>query len=283
MTHQLPLVSVCIPVYNTKKYIVETIHSVVVQGYPNLEIIVQDNASTDGTWQIVQKLATKYPEMSIEKNDHNVGMAPNWNLAINRAKGDYVMLLSADDLLEPGFLKQCIDIFKDLEVDVVTTNFSFINQNGKIPPQRLVDQQIYEKFSKVILLRNPFSINFTLFSKQTVQDLKRNNLFFSNVFYTCDYDLWYRLSFAGKKLFFVDEPLGIYRLHENNLSKNEKRMWRQAVLVIMRHSEALKDELKPLGFWLILLRFNWRLFKDSIRKNRFDGRLFRVLFGALWK
>ena len=98
------MVSVCIPVYNGSLFIEETINSVLCQDYRNLEIVVQDNASTDGTWDLLQLIAFKHSQLSIARNETNVGMAPNWNLCINRAKGDYLMLLSADDLLEKGFL-----------------------------------------------------------------------------------------------------------------------------------------------------------------------------------
>jgi glycosyltransferase involved in cell wall biosynthesis len=78
------LVSVCIPVFNSVKYVQETIDSILAQDYPNLEIIVQDNVSTDGTWELLQKLAKEHPQLSIAQNKTNVGMAPNFNIAINR-------------------------------------------------------------------------------------------------------------------------------------------------------------------------------------------------------
>jgi glycosyltransferase involved in cell wall biosynthesis len=96
-----PLVSVCIPVYNGERYIVETIQSVISQKHTNIEIVVQDNASQDGTWDILKAMSCRDSRLSIMKNATNVGMAPNWNLVVNRARGEYIMLLSADDLISP--------------------------------------------------------------------------------------------------------------------------------------------------------------------------------------
>jgi glycosyltransferase involved in cell wall biosynthesis len=80
------------PVYNGEKYVAETIQSVLSQTYSRIEIIVQDNASTDGTRSILQEIASKYSQIYIERNEQNCGMSANWNLVINRSRGNNGML-----------------------------------------------------------------------------------------------------------------------------------------------------------------------------------------------
>lgn len=275
-----PLVSVCIPVYNGVRFVAETIRSVVAQGCPRMEIIVQDNASTDGTWQLLGELAGSYPQLSIARNECNVGMTPNWNRAVNRARGDYVMLLSADDLLEPGFLDACLTVFAREQVDVVTTNHFWMRDGEKKQRKMKVEPGIHQDFSSMILLKNPFSVNFSLFSRSSVEQMRvRGNLFAVNYF-SCDYDLWLRFALAGKRIHYLDEPLGTYRVHADNLSRHTMRMHRQAALVVLRHRRELARAAGS-AYRLTLIRFLYRILSCMVRLHLFDGRQFRLLWGRL--
>ncbi len=277
-----PLVSVCIPVYNGLKYLGETISSVLAQNYPQLEIVVQDNASTDGTWEYLQELAKMHPELSVMRNESNVGMAPNWNLAVNRARGEYIMLLSADDLLEPGFLDTCLAMFFREPVDVVTANHFWLRNGEKSRRKMKVPAGIHQNFSAMILLQNPFSINFTLFSRETIEQLRiRGNLFAVNYF-SCDYDLWLRLALAGKRIFYLDNPLGTYRTHQENLSRQTIRMHRHAALVVLRHHTALENSA-GFAYRVTLLRFIYRIFSCLVRLKKLDKRQLHLLWGRFCK
>ena len=158
--------------YNGEQYIKETIQSVILQRYDNVEIIVQDNASTDATGNILKDLAQTCPQLSLQSNERNEGMAPNWNLAINRAHGDYIMLLSADDLLAPGFLTACLKVIQNASVDIVTTDHFLLRKGVKVKRKISVAQGDYRNFAGTVLLLNPFSINFSLFKKETITRLK---------------------------------------------------------------------------------------------------------------
>lgn len=276
-----PLVSVCVPVYNGEKYVVETIESIRSQTYPNIEIVVQDNASTDNTWSIVQSLAKLDSRLSIERNDRNCGMAGNWNTVIDRARGDYVMLLSADDLLMPEFVEKCLGTFRALNVGAVSTNH-FLLRNGRQFKRKLpIAAKVYQQFSHVILLFNPFSINFTLFSRQLLDRARVSSRVFAKAYYTCDYELWIRLSFTQENVAYLDETLGIYRVHAENLSRQTKRMSRQAALTVLSHKSALRKHCH-WTYRFTLLRFILRGVRDALRdRSAADSRLLRVLAGEL--
>lgn len=221
-----PLVSVCIPVFNTVKYVKQTIESVLAQQYRNIEILVQDNASIDGTWELIVELAKTFPQLSIERNSRNIGMAGNWNKVIKRSKGEYVMLLSADDLLEPGFISCCIAEFQAADVDVVATHYSMLYPDGsKVGRgQRIAEVDgIYQNFACEILRCNPFQINFALFSIGVIKKMQQDENLFSE-YVTCDYGLWLRLGLSGKQVKYLAQPLGYYRIHESNVSHNQIRL-----------------------------------------------------------
>ncbi len=279
MTPQ-PLISVCIPVYNGEIHVSETIQSVLGQTYPNIEVLVQDNASTDNTWRILQSLAKKDSRLFIERNDQNYGMAGNWNIAINRARGEYVMLLSADDLLMPEFIEKCMRKFAAEEIDAVATNHYYLRGGIISKRKKLVKAKTYQAHCHVILLFNPFSINFTLFRKALIDQVRNNKSVFRSL-YTCDYDLNIRLSMAGARINYLEECMGLYRVHESNLSKQVKRMLRQTALVIFAHKNSLKENCH-LSYRVTVVRFIARAYIHAFLGRFYDRRLLRILWNELF-
>lgn len=275
------MVSVCIPVYNGEKYIGDAIRSVLLQGYPNMEILIQDNASTDKTWRLVRSLAQQYPQLSLERNETNVGMAPNWNMVINRASGDYIMLLSADDLLGPDFLTACFSVFQDPRVEVVTTNHFLLKKEIETKRKVPVAGGIYKNFAGRVLLLNPFSINFSLFRRDTIERLKRERNLFRESFFTCDYDLWIRVALSGIGVHYIEQPLGAYRVHETNLSRQVVRMNRQAALTVLSHKKALKNVCN-IAYRTTLARFMMRFIIHALALRAFSKRILSVLVRELF-
>lgn len=271
-----PLVSVCIPVYNGEKYIAETIQSVLTQTYSRIEILVQDNASTDGTQIILQEFATKNSQIYIERNEQNCGMAANWNLVINRARGDYIMLLSADDLLKESFVATCLETFSKQGIDAVTSNHLYL-RDGKLSPRKIsLASRVYQDYSSLILMLNPFSINFTLFTRDIVDRMRIGGNLFSAAYYTCDYDLWIRLALANSKIAYMNNPLGIYRVHGENLSRQVKRMSRQTFFVLVANKAGLKKQCST-AYRFTLFRFMVRNLRNRFVKGIADNRMLRVL------
>jgi len=227
-------------------------------------------------------LAEKDSRISIEKNSVNIGMAPNWNKIVSRASGDFVMLLSADDYLLPEFVSECLRFFLlNPEADAVSSNH-WILENGERRRRKVfLSQGIYGGFSAWVMLFNPFSINFTLFKKETVRALSKNGNFFDPDYFTCDYDLWYRLSENNKKIFYMDNPLGVYRVHEKNISRNKSRMNRQAFLVILAHKRNFGFFMRILLKFTVL-RFVLKVLLNSAGGRTMDRRFFGILLGEFF-
>ena len=116
------LVSVVIPVFNRDKLIKACVNSALNQTYPNVEIIIYDNCSTDNTWAIVQQLAESCENITIFQQSENVGPVRNWYSAISMAKGELVKILFSDDLIYPTFLVETVSKFTD-NIGFVTTSF----------------------------------------------------------------------------------------------------------------------------------------------------------------
>jgi len=103
-----PLVSILIPVYNREAMIVRSLRSALAQTYPNLEIVVGDNASTDGTFQVVQDHAQQDARIRCFRNDQNVGIVENWLNCLEHSSGEYVKFLFSDDSLEPQAVERLL-------------------------------------------------------------------------------------------------------------------------------------------------------------------------------
>ena len=255
------LVSVCIPVYNGAEHIAETIESVLNQKYKSLEVIVLDNDSEDDTNKIVSKYVESDSRVKLFKNNKTVDMGDNWNLCVDYATGDFVMLLSADDLLLPEFISEAIKVFLEKNVDVFSANHLLFNSKMERNRRINIKEKIYENHTSLILLKNPFSINFSIFSKKAIDLMKSlNNGKLFKHYYTCDYDLWIRTS-THLSIYYTQEVLGMYRMHENNLSNDKARMYKETVQVLIDNREMLIKECGVVYYFTrlrILLRYFFR-------------------------
>jgi glycosyltransferase involved in cell wall biosynthesis len=111
-------VSVIIPTWNRKEMIVEAIHSVRKQTRPNIQIIVVDDGSTDGTFSSVSRM-----NGILYLHQAHKGQGSARNLGLSRATGDYIATLDSDDLWEPEFLDRCIHALENLNADFVFANW----------------------------------------------------------------------------------------------------------------------------------------------------------------
>lgn len=120
--------SIAIPTYNGAKTIRETLDSIVSQLEDGVEIVVSDNASTDGTAEIIFEYQSMYPVIRYFRNDENLGVDRNFDLAVQRAAGKYVWLFGDDDKLLCGGIQKVFSVLS-AEVDManIFVNCSMMN------------------------------------------------------------------------------------------------------------------------------------------------------------
>jgi glycosyltransferase involved in cell wall biosynthesis len=115
----MPSVSVIIPTYNREKYIERAIRSVQAQDFPNIEIIVVDDGSTDNTSQVVKKIATVDSRISLVVHEKSKGAQVARNTGIRNAKGERIAFLDSDDEWLPGSLSKRLCAVEKQKADVV--------------------------------------------------------------------------------------------------------------------------------------------------------------------
>lgn len=104
-----PRLSVGLPVYNGEKYLAEAIDALLGQSYTDFELIISDNASTDGTADICRYYEMLDRRVSYFRQPHNIGLAPNHNFVAEQARGALFKWASNDDLYARDLLKRCVD------------------------------------------------------------------------------------------------------------------------------------------------------------------------------
>lgn len=128
-----PLVTVILTAYNQERYIGDTLASVFDQTYPNLELIVIDNASADDTVAVIQTFKNPSRNFSLVKNRKNSGLCAAFNYGLSIAKGKYVIDLSGDDVLMPDRIEKQVAAFELLPENyaVIFSNAQYIDPAGK--------------------------------------------------------------------------------------------------------------------------------------------------------
>lgn len=107
-----PLVTIGMPVYNEERFIDASLHSLRRLDYPNLEIVVSDNASTDGTLEICLRHAAEDPRIIVERAVENRGATANFEHVLAVARGSYFMGAGGHDLWSPGLVTECVELLE---------------------------------------------------------------------------------------------------------------------------------------------------------------------------
>ncbi|MDQ6990979.1 MAG: glycosyltransferase family 2 protein [Mariprofundaceae bacterium] len=226
------LVSIIIPVYNREDLIGETIESALSQTYPNIEIIIVDNASTDSTWKKCQAYALQDKRVRIFRNDENIGPVRNWARCIDEATGYYGKILWSDDLIAPDFLEKTVPYLANHnEVGFVFTRVEVFSDemDERVEHYDIGETGIYKsnQYIKGTLLEGslyPTSPGCTVFR---LKDLSRSLLIdvpnkvgsdFSK--HAIGNDLLMLLLTANKyhNFAFVNEKLSFFRAHADSIS-----------------------------------------------------------------
>ena len=126
------LVTVVLTAYNQEKYIKETLASIRDQTYPSVQLIVIDNASTDGTLRIIEEFAQSSSLSCLIRNFRNFGLCRAFNQGLALAQGKYIIDLSGDDVLLPERIERQVLVFEELDESygVLFSNASHIDAKG---------------------------------------------------------------------------------------------------------------------------------------------------------
>lgn len=122
MTQETPLISIIVPVYQVKEYVGECIESLLTQTYTNLEILLVDDGSTDGSGAICDQYAGRDARVRVVHQE-NQGPSAARNAGLNCAKGEYIALVDSDDVVLPDFIETLFGLVKKYQADIAACAF----------------------------------------------------------------------------------------------------------------------------------------------------------------
>ncbi|MGB9763596.1 MAG: glycosyltransferase family 2 protein [Minisyncoccia bacterium] len=236
-----PKISIVTPSYNQAEFLERTILSVLNQNYPNLEYIIIDGGSTDGSVEIIKKYE-KYLSYWVSEKDR--GQAHALNKGFEKATGDLVGWQNSDDIYLPGAFRKVAEVYRNNpNYDVYFGNIYFIDEEDNI-----IRDLRFVKFS-------PFSLIYegTVLANQAVflnkKIFKKYGYLDENYKFAMDYEFWVRIRYA--KFYFIREFLGSFRLHK----------------------EAKTSKIKDIG----MEEHNKVLIKYGCNPNRLKFQLFKKI------
>ncbi|MEE1008487.1 MAG: glycosyltransferase [Agathobacter sp.] len=124
-------VSIIIPVYNVEKYLKRCLDSVCNQAYENLEILIVNDGSKDGSLKICNEYANKYSNIKL-LNQENQGLSESRNNGLKAATGEYVMFVDSDDWLCDGAVNEMVNFMEENQCDVVSSAWNVVYEKGKV-------------------------------------------------------------------------------------------------------------------------------------------------------
>ena len=216
------LISVIMPSYNTGKYISDSIKSVIDQTYPDWELIIVDDCSTDDTVDVINSFSD--PRIILLKNEINSGAAVSRNRALRAAKGRWIAFLDSDDIWEPEKLEKQISFMeKHPEYDLVGSWVDeFYNDIDHVISIRLVPESHNEIYA-YCKSRCPVNHPTVIFRKKAVLDAGG----YLTEYFPEDYFLWIRMLMNGAKFFNMQESLLFFRVSPDTIKK--RGGWKYAI------------------------------------------------------
>jgi len=213
-----PLVSILVPAYNRVAYLEEALLSAMGQTYPNFEIILCDNSTTEA----VKELVAKYPKVTYIDNRANRGLSQNFNACLSHASGEYISYLFDDDAYYPTKLSQMMAVMlADQNLSLVTSRRSFMDERGRLNTNFRHHVDVSEgkrsglEVGRELLLsgRNFIGEPTTvLFRKSCVGELPLTAYFGRDMLFYLDVQLYLKLCLKGD-VYFLDDHLSRFRWH----------------------------------------------------------------------
>ena len=234
--------SICIPNYNYERFLGETLESVLTQSHADLEVLIADNASTDGSVALVER--TGDPRVKLRVNACNVGFSGNLDRAASMATGDFMIMLSSDDLMRAGALQAYAAFIERVGADrdiVITSSQDVIDPQNNITGSQILRSTWRESDRDDTLSA---ALGFPVYRATGREMLRRSLLTMKNPFLFCSTayprrlyekvegygagrtinpDKWFhwKLCTVAEEVFYLDHHFFAWRWHPANQTAQE--------------------------------------------------------------
>lgn len=273
-----PRISIVTPSFNQGQYIEETIRSILLQNYLNLEYIIFDGGSTDETINIIEKY-NNHINYWVSEPDN--GQSHAINRGFLRCTGEFVNWICSDDMLCKNALTNIATLLTtENEIIILGSGFR-IDQNGKhidyIESSKIAD------LNQLVDIRNFWRRNNSILQQSTIYSttsVKKAGLLNEGNYYTMDFELWGRLMINGISIIRTEIPIGMFRWYSGQKTSNQRQVTESLIkiarnLVFSNHQ--ISNSLKLVQLLKILL---YGMYYKYWQFRSFLGikRRFRLIF-----
>ena len=254
-----PGVSIVVPAYNYARYLPFAVESARNQDYPNVEVVVIDDGSTDDTAEVMKQFGS--PVRYIHQE--NAGLSAARNSGIREASNDFILFLDADDELLPGMLRQMMEAFQGLEsgYGMMGCDRILIDADGKKIATPTPSEPEGEVSAEDILMRTRFSPTGALCRKEVFDKVGN---FDTTLRSTEDRDMWIRIA-EQYRVYYLDRELIHIRKHGSNMSSNAARQ--SANMVVVLNAAYRRGTVPRSRFWFWREIFAYQRFESALMFN----------------
>ena len=209
-----PLVSVIMPCYNMASYVSDSIKSVIAQTYPNWELLIVDDASTDETVNIIESFAQTDSRIKFAIKKQNSGISDTRNQCIQMAKGLFLAFLDADDIWHPEKLEKQLSFMMAKNVGFTYSTYDWIDEDGKVLNKFIntignLDYKTYLR--NTIIGCSTVMVNKTMTGDIVVPKFRTSE----------DTATWLNILKKGLLAYAIEESLVSYRIRRKSASSNK--------------------------------------------------------------
>tara|TARA_R110002020_G_scaffold410898_3_gene620602 strand:+ start:194 stop:973 length:780 start_codon:yes stop_codon:yes gene_type:complete len=210
-------VSIITPLYNSERFITQTITSVKSQTYTNWEMLIVDDCSTDNGYQIAADFAKDDERIRLFRLTENSGAGIARNMGIENADGEFIAFLDSDDIWHPDKLNKQIDYMKKTGADVCFSSYGLLDEKGNALNKKV---QALSKVDFNKLLKSNYIGNLTAVYR--VSEIGK--VYSPQIRKRQDWALWLKILKKGHVAYGMMEVLADYRLRTDSLSSNKIQM-----------------------------------------------------------
>jgi len=281
-----PLVSIVVITYNSSKYVLETLESIKLQTYLNIELIISDDCSTDNTVEICREFLDKNQEIPFLKSAKivstakNSGITPNYNNGLKYASGEWIKYIAGDDLLTEDCVESFVEATKRTADKLFVCGTYPFNEKEKFPPR----YPYPERLKGNVKLQMKALIKYGTFIEGPTIFVHRKTLlefggFSEDYPFIEDFPLFFKFLTNGHRIHVVDKPLVKYREYQTSVSRSGSLF----VESMSKHYRAVVAPLVPqLNMYLFHYHNCLMFFMEDNRKKFFwKNRIVRYLIKCI--
>lgn len=256
----LPLVSIVTPSYNQGRFIKKTIESVLTQSYPNMEYIVIDGGSNDGTVEVLQAYGDRLDWVS----EPDQGQTHAINKGMAKVKGEILAYLNSDDIILPEAIQQIVQFFlKHPHCDMVYGNADYIDEADNVTGCYKTDD-----YSLIRLLKDCMVCQPAAFWRRRIAD--EIGPFDEKLDYAMDYDYWLRIAKAGGNICYLPQKLACSRIYQETKTRSARTQIYNEIFGVCKNHFGVVYLDYYQGYWHHLI----------YEKNNLASRVFRRFPGS---